>query len=147
MADVGHYPENVRGNRPAEKGFNFPGGELPQAWDQAEEVSSRAKETQLRPDGIGCVACAQIKSLKPTSSAIEIARRDIMRLEESLKPALQLARIAYSSAVMASEKLGEQHETGASHSCLGLMEIATRALNQANDAARYSRHSLRYPAG
>ena len=78
-------------------------------------------------------------------SAVELAIRDIARLEEALKPALQLARIAHSSAMRASEALGERSGTGAAHACLALMEVATRSLSQANDAARYSRHSMTYP--
>ena len=92
----------------------------------------------------------EIKSVKAgfaasTCSAVELAIRDIARLEEVLKPALQLARIAHSSAMRASEALGEQSGTGAAHACLALMEVAMRSLNQANDTARYSRHSMTYP--
>lgn len=86
-------------------------------------------------------------SLVPAiGSAVEMAKRDITRLEEALKPALQLARIAHSSAMRASEELGKRSGTGAAHSCLALMEAAMRALNQGNDAARYSRHSMEYPS-
>lgn len=78
-------------------------------------------------------------------SSVEIAIRDIARLEEALKPVLNLARLTHSSVMRASERIGVVNETGASHACLGLMEISLRALNQANDAARYSRHSMQYP--
>ena len=76
---------------------------------------------------------------------IEIARMDIERLEAALKPVLDIARAAHQSSMRASEALGERNETGAAHACLGLMEVSWRALNQANDAARYSRHALSYP--
>lgn len=82
---------------------------------------------------------------RPHGSAVDMANQDIARLEEALKPVLKLASIAHSSAMRASERIGEINETGAAHACLALMEISMRALNQANDAARYSRHTLTYP--
>ena len=34
-------------------------------------------------------------------------------------------------------------DDGPAPACVGLMEIAVRALNQANDSARYARHAMR----
>lgn len=78
-------------------------------------------------------------------SDIKRAKDAIKRLEDALIPAQKLARIAHHSVMRASEAIGEQNDTGAAHSCLALMELAVRALNQANDAARYSRNSMEYP--
>lgn len=78
-------------------------------------------------------------------SAVEIATMDITRLEKALEPALKLADAAHRSCMRASEELGERNHTGAAHACLGLLEMAVRSLRQANDASRYSRHSLEYP--
>lgn len=79
-------------------------------------------------------------------SETQFAIQQIVQLEEALKPALRLAKGAHLATMRASERIGEQHHTGAAHSCLALMEVSVRALNQANDAARYSRHSLEYPS-
>lgn len=84
-------------------------------------------------------------SARPACSAVEFARREIVRLETMLEPALEQARRAHRAAMGASEALGIDSETGASHACLGLMEVSVRALSQANDAARYSRHAMTYP--
>lgn len=78
-------------------------------------------------------------------SAVDRAIRDIERLEAALKPASALAFIAWHSAMAASEELGNLNGTGAGHACLALMEVAQRAINQGNDAARYSRHAMEYP--
>ena len=78
-------------------------------------------------------------------SAVAIAIHDIERLEAALKPAVELARLAHSSTMRASEAIGNEIGTGSSHACLALMEIATRTLHAADDAARYARHSMTYP--
>lgn len=95
-------------------------------------------------------SCATTESEPPVEgaargSAVEMAIRDIARLEEALKPVLKLAELTHSSVMRASERIGVINETGAAHACLGLMEVSVRALRQANDAARYSRHSMQYP--
>jgi len=81
----------------------------------------------------------------PRCSAVEIAAGDIAKVEQALAPAVELMRLAHSSTMRASHDLGEAAGTGAAHACLGLMEVAMRSLHAANDAARYARHSLRYP--
>jgi hypothetical protein len=81
----------------------------------------------------------------PPCSAVECAAADIARLEQALAPTVELMRLAHNSTMRASHELGEAADTGAAHACLGLMEVAMRSLHAANDAARYARHSLRYP--
>lgn len=85
------------------------------------------------------------ESAPAPSSAVELAIRDIVRLEEALKRVLPLARIAHHSAMRASEEIGEKHHTGACHACVALMGIAARSLNEGNDAARFARHAITYP--
>jgi hypothetical protein len=82
----------------------------------------------------------------PLCSAVECAAGDIARLEQALAPTVELMRLAHNSTTRASHELGESAGTGAAHACLGLMEVAMRSLHAANDAARYARHSLRYPS-
>ena len=86
-----------------------------------------------------------IRRAAPRGSAVECAAADIARLEQALAPTVELMRLAHNSTMRASHELGEAADTGAAHACLGLMEVALRSLHAANDAARYARHSLRYP--
>jgi len=69
----------------------------------------------------------------------------IARVEAALVPVIELMRLAHDSTMRASHEIGEAVGTGSAHACLGLMEVAVRSLHAANDAARYARHSLRYP--
>jgi len=66
------------------------------------------------------------------------ASSDIYRLEQVLESAIKLAEIARSS-------VGRTLSDGPSHPSLALMDLSVRALRQANDAARWSRHALRIP--
>lgn len=66
-----------------------------------------------------------------------IASDAINALEHSLEDALKLVRYARSAVSRTFEGDG-----GGAHPSLALMEISLRALNQANDAARYARHAL-----
>lgn len=79
------------------------------------------------------------------TSVVALAKDQITQLEAALQSAISLARSVHIMAMRASEELGHKHNTGATHACLALVECSVRALNQANDAARYSRHSLEYP--
>lgn len=78
-------------------------------------------------------------------SAIAVAKLDISRLEDALKPALELADAAHRSVMRASEAIGNRDGTGACHACLALMGISARTLRAANDSARFSRNAMDYP--
>lgn len=57
--------------------------------------------------------------------------------EKAIQSALETARSAHRVAML---KRG--WERGEAHPSLALMEVCVRSLVQANDAARYARHSL-----
>ena len=57
--------------------------------------------------------------------------------EDTMTAALTRLREAYDMCQRA------YCDDGPAPACVGLMEIAVRALNQANDSARYARHEMR----
>jgi hypothetical protein len=97
--------------------FNFPDGKG--RWTQLE----RAKALLLS-NGCDPRKCDELKQPASTAcSAVDIARFHITRLEEVLKPALELANLAHHSAMSASEEIGNQNGTGAGHACLALPRV------------------------
>lgn len=80
---------------------------------------------------------ASTQATAATQKKYSSASAAIYDFEQSLVDALKLVRLAHSNVSRTFEGDG-----GGAHPSLGLMEISQRALNQANDAARYARHAL-----
>lgn len=122
---------------PFENREDFLNNQVRQAHEIAEEalLSSQGvgEQQELENEALPASTQANVATQKKYSSASAA----IYDFEQSLVDAIKLVRLAHSSVSRTFEGDG-----GSAHPSLGLMEISQRALNQANDAARYARHAL-----